>query len=100
MAVEAPELLGADAGAIRLVEGDELVLRAASADAGEELAGARSPVAAGLAGEVAQFRAPLRVGDVDGRKAADPDPLLVGHRSYLGVPLTGAEGGLLGVLSV
>ena len=100
VAAEAPELLGADAGAIRLVEGDELVLRAASAEVGEEHAGTRSPVAAGLAGEVVQFRAPLRVADVDDRTAVDPDPLLAGHRSYLGVPLTGAEGGLLGVLSV
>ena len=100
VAAEAPELLGADVGAIRLVEGDDLVLRAASADVGEEHAGTRSPVAAGLAGEVVQFRAPLRVADVDVRTAVDPDPLLAGHRSYLGVPLTGAEGGLLGVLSV
>ena len=100
VAAEAPELLGADVGAIRLVEGDELVLRAASADAGEEHAGTRSPVAAGLAGDVVQFRTPLRVADVDVRTAVDPDPLLAGHRSYLGVPLTGAEGGLLGVLSV
>jgi PAS domain S-box-containing protein len=97
---EAPELLGADAAAIRLVEGEELVLRAASGVGAEDAAGTRSPAALGLAGEVAQFRTPIRVSDVEGRRAADPDPFLRAHRSYLGVPLTGAEGGLLGVLSV
>ena len=97
VAAEAPELLGAEAGALRLVEGGDLVLRAGSGEGAEHL-GNRAPITSGLAGEVAQFRAPLRVGEV--RTATDPDPLLGSHRSYLGVPLTGAEGALLGVLSV
>ena len=77
VAAEAPELLGADVGAIRLVEGDELVLRAASADAGEEHAGTRSPVAAGLAGDVVAVpqRRCASPTSTSGT-AVDPDPLL------------------------
>jgi PAS domain S-box-containing protein len=69
-------------------------------DAAEQV-GVRSSCALGLAGEVTQFRAPVRVSDASQRGAVDPDPLLAaGYRAYLGVPLSGAEGALLGVLSV
>ena len=64
VAAEAPELLGTDAAAIRLVEEGELVVRAASGEGAGEQVGSRSPLASGLAGEVAQFRSPLRVPDV------------------------------------
>jgi PAS domain S-box-containing protein len=100
VAAEAPELLGANAATIRLVEGEDLVVEAASGEGVEEHVGARAASAVGLAGEVAQFRAPLRMPDVRLRRAADPDPLLATYDAYLGVPLTGAEGALLGVLSV
>ncbi|MBA3717711.1 MAG: GAF domain-containing protein [Actinobacteria bacterium] len=98
---EAPELLGADAAAIRLVEGDELVVVAGSGDGAKEQLGSRSPSGVGLAGEVTQLRAPVRVTDAHAGRAADPDPLLANaYDAYLGVPLSGAEGALLGVLSV
>jgi len=100
VAAEAPELLGADAAAIRLLEDDELVVSAASGDGAQEHVGVRAPFGVGLAGEVAQFRAPLRVSDTRARRAADPDPLLATCDAYLGVPLTGPEGALIGVLSV
>jgi two-component system, OmpR family, phosphate regulon sensor histidine kinase PhoR len=100
VAADAPELLGADAAAIRLVEDGELVVRAASGDGAEACVGERAPVTHGLAGEVAQFRGPVGVSDVRLRRASDRDPLVSLHGSYLGVPLTGPEGGLLGVLTV
>jgi two-component system sensor histidine kinase VicK len=51
---------------------------------------------------VFQSRSPLAVEDVGAELAHAPaDPLLaVGHVAYLGVPLTGPEGTLAGVLSV
>jgi PAS domain S-box-containing protein len=98
---EAPELLGADAAVLRLAEGDELVVVAGSGEGAAEQAGIRSSCALGLAGDVTQFRAPVRVADASQRGAVDPDPLLASaYRAYLGVPLSGAEGALLGVLSV
>jgi len=100
VAAEARDLLGADAGAIRLVDGSELVLHAAAGDGADEHLGDRTPVALGPAGEVAQLRSPVRVADIRERATSGPDPLLAARRSYLGVPLTGAEGGLLGVLCV
>jgi len=98
VAGEARELLGVDAATIQLVDADELVVKAASGK-GAEL-GASAATAASLAGEVAQFRAPVRVPDARLWRGADPDPLLAIHDAYLGVPLSGAEGALLGVLSV
>ncbi len=100
VAAEAPELLGTDAAAIRLVEEGDLVVRAASGEGAGELVGSRSPLASGLAGEVARFRSPLRVPDVRLRHASDPDPLVATCGAFLGVPLNGAEGALLGILSV
>lgn len=98
---EAVELLGAGAAAVRLADGDELVVMAADGEGADGLLGSRSSCALGLAGEVAQLRVPVRVSDVSGAAAVDPDPLLgQGYRAYLGVPLSGAEGALLGVLSV
>ena len=65
-----------------------------------EQVGSRSPLASGLAGEVAQFRSPLRVPDVRLRYASDPDPLVATVRRLSRRPLNGAEGALLGILSV
>ena len=100
VASEARELLAADAAAIRLVDGEDLVVEASSGEAAEQHVGVRVASAQGLAGEVTQFRAPVRIADARLRRASDPDPFLAAHDAYLGVPLTGAEGAPLGVLSV
>ncbi|MDX6387391.1 MAG: hypothetical protein QOD85_1193 [Gaiellaceae bacterium] len=99
---QAPALLGADACAVRTLEGNELVVSAASGSNADVAVGSRAPATAGLSGDVFQSRSPLAVEDVGAELAHAPaDPLLaVGHVAYLGVPLTGPEGTLAGVLSV
>jgi PAS domain S-box-containing protein len=99
---QAPALLGADACAIRTIEGDELVIDATSGDALDEVIGARAPSTAWLSGDVFQSRAPLAIEDVSGDErllAVDP-VLAAGHSAFLGVPLSGPEGALHGVLAV
>jgi PAS domain S-box-containing protein len=99
---QAPVLVGADACAIRTVEGHELVISAAVGDGAEDVIGARTPSTAWLSGDVAQSRGPLAVDDAgaDERLVA-ADPIVAsGYRAFLGVPLSGAEGALHGVLAV
>ncbi|TML20618.1 MAG: GAF domain-containing protein [Actinobacteria bacterium] len=99
---QAPELLGADACAIRTVEDDELVVGAASGAGAESAIGTRVPSSARLSGDVFQSRAPVAVDDTtqdDRLLAADPI-LTAGYRAFLGVPLSGPEGSLHGVLAV
>ena len=99
---QAPALLGADACAIRVTEGGELLVTAVAGDGAEAVLGARSEPAGWLSGEVVQSRRPVAVED------AAPDPALLaadamlsaGFTSYLGVPLIGPEGSLHGVLAV
>ena len=101
VAEHAPALLGADACAIRTIDGDELQVTAVAGDDLESALGARSDVTGRLSGEVAHSRRPLAVADA----AADPallasDVVLsAGYAAYLGVPLVGS-GGLHGVVAV
>jgi len=99
---QAPELLGADACAIRIVEGDELLVTAVAGRDTEVALGVRSETAGWLSGEVSQSRRAVAVED------ASPDAALVGsdavlaagYTAYLGVPLVGPEGSLYGVIAV
>ena len=102
VADQAPALLGADACAIQLVEGDELVVSAVGGGTAPPVAGSRSPSTARPAGDVVQTRAPVVYADVEGdaRLVADDPILAAGHAAYLGVPLVGIEQGLQGVLAV
>jgi PAS domain S-box-containing protein len=102
---EAPALVEAQAATMRLLDGDELVVRAA-AGVGDEsvhaLVGTRGPIGAGLIGSVAQTR---EVGTVEDA-AEQPelrrgDPLLEGSMSAgVAVPVSGHGGELLGVITV
>ncbi|MFL6005644.1 MAG: GAF domain-containing protein [Gaiellaceae bacterium] len=96
----APPLLGADACAIRILEGDELVLTAASGV--EELVGTRMPVTSRLVGDVYQSQTSAVLADAaEDPRHADADPVIAsGYAAYLGVPLVGPEGTVHGVLSV
>jgi PAS domain S-box-containing protein len=97
---QAPELVGAESAAVRLVEGDDLVVSAAHGPAAEAALGSRASALGELAGEVVQARGPVARGDVD-RLLAASDPILeAGHRAFLGAPLLGAEGAVHGVLAV
>jgi PAS domain S-box-containing protein len=97
----APELLAADAAVLRLLEGDELVVRAARGTDGPALE-SRLPSTARLAGDAVQSRAPVSVSDArDDNRLLQADPVLAsGHAGCLAVPLVGPEGTVHGVLSV
>jgi PAS domain S-box-containing protein len=102
VAREAPDLLGADAAVIRLLDGDELAVRAAHGAGTEALIGATSGSAAGISGAVAQSRAPVALADVgEQARLVRGDPLLEGgHAACVAVPMTAHGGGLYGVLAV
>ena len=99
---QAPALLGADACAVRTLEDDELVVSAASGEGAEEAVGSRASAAGRLSGDVFQSRSPLAVEDVtkDERLVGADAFLSAGYAAFLGVPLSGPEGTLAGVLSV
>jgi PAS domain S-box-containing protein len=99
---QAPALLTADACAIRSVEGDELVIGAAAGEGLDETVGARAPATAWLSGDVFQSRSPVAIEDASGdERLLGIDPVLAaGYSAFLGVPLSGPEGALHGVLAV
>jgi PAS domain S-box-containing protein len=99
---QATALLSADAGAVLSLDGDELVITAASGEGVEPALGTRSPSTGWLGGDVVQLRAPVAREDVSTESTlADADAVVaLGYRAYLGVPLTGRESALLGVLAV
>jgi PAS domain S-box-containing protein len=98
---QAPELVRADACAIRVLEDGELVVSAAAGAGADDAIGSRSPASAWLSGDVLQSRSPVALDDAasDERLRA-LDPMLAGNAAYLGVPLLGPEGAPLGVLAV
>jgi PAS domain S-box-containing protein len=99
---QAPELVGADAAAVSILEGDELVVSAAHGEGAESAVGSRVSAVGELAGEVVQSRGPLAVGDAreDGFVSGSDALLEAGYAAYLGAPLVGPEGGVHGVLAV
>jgi PAS domain S-box-containing protein len=99
---QAPQLLDAEACAVRTLEEDELVVSAAAGKGAEDVVGSRSSASAWLSGDVFQSRSPLAVEDASGDdRLLGADPILAaGYAAYLGVPLSGPEGALAGVLSV
>ena len=99
---QAPELLGADACAIRIVEGDELLVTAVAGSDAEVALGVRSETAGWLSGEVSQSRRAVAVEDAsaDAALLASDAVLAAGYAAYLGVPLVGPENSLLGVIAV
>jgi PAS domain S-box-containing protein len=99
---QAPALLGAEACAVRTFEEDELVVSAASGKGADEAVGTRWSATALLSGDVFQSRSPLAVEDASAdERLLSVDPILAaGYSGYLGVPLSGPEGTLAGVLAV
>jgi two-component system phosphate regulon sensor histidine kinase PhoR len=102
MVSHAPGLVGADAAAVSLLEGDELVVSAVHGEGTEGAIGSRVSAVGELAGEVVQSRGPVAVGDARAdRFVSGSDALLVaGYVAYLAAPLLGPEGGVSGVLAV
>jgi PAS domain S-box-containing protein len=98
----APELVNADACAIRVLEDDELVINAAFGFGADEAVGARTPASSLLSGDVLQSRSHVALDDAgqDSRLPGVDAMLAAGHCAYLGVALAGPEGAPLGVLAV
>jgi len=92
-------LLGTDTAAILLLEGRELVARAAKGLEQEVERRVRIPVGVGFAGRVAAEKRPIFVEDVDRAKVVNPILREKGIRSLLGVPIL-FEGRVIGVLHV
>jgi two-component system, OmpR family, phosphate regulon sensor histidine kinase PhoR len=99
---EAPELLDADAAVVRVLENDELVVRAAWGPGTEGLRNMRASSAAGVVGVAAQSRAPLAVSDAsETPRFGREDPLLGnGMTACVAVPMIAHGGVLRGVLAV
>jgi PAS domain S-box-containing protein len=99
---QAPDLVNADACAIRLLEDDDLVVNAAVGPGSEEALGSRSAASAWLSGDVVQSRGPVALENAGADvRLRELDPMLAaGNTAYLGVPLGGPEGAPLGVLAV
>jgi len=99
---QAPVLLGADACAVRTLEDDDLIVSAAFGGSADEAVGTRASATAWLSGDVFQSRAPLAIEDASGDdRLVEADPIVAaGYPAFLGVPLSGPEGALVGVLSV
>ena len=99
---QAPALLGADASALWLLSGEELVLRAAGGEGAERAIGWRAPSTARLAGDAVHSGGPIAVSPIgDDVRLARVDPMLeAGYQAYLGVPLAGSDQGRQGVLAV
>ncbi|MBX3154739.1 MAG: sensor domain-containing diguanylate cyclase [Deltaproteobacteria bacterium] len=98
VAERAASLTGASACAIALVEGEELVFRAASRATTLQL-GARLARTATLAGAVVAERAPIRVDDVSVDARADAETRARAVGSLLALPLLYGESAV-GVLEV
>jgi PAS domain S-box-containing protein len=99
---QAVSLLGADACALRLLEEDELVLRAAEGAPVESLGGERLPVSDVLAAEVLATSRPVALDDLtaDGRLAPDDPVIKAGFASWAGAPIASADGGIQGMLAI
>ena len=98
----AVELLEAGGASIRLLEGDEVVGRAAVGDGELESIGARTPSTAWLVGDIVQTRSTRAIADVrDDARIGEADAMLAaGYAAYLGVPMVGPDGWVQGILAV
>ncbi len=99
---QAPALVNAEAGAFRLLDGEELVVTAADGEGAAAALGSRSPAGGWLSGDVVQSGSPValaRAGEDERLRGLDR-MLQAGHAAFLGVPVGGAEGTTLGVLAV
>lgn len=102
---QAAGLVEAQAATMRMLDGEDLVVRGAAAVGGESvhaLVGTRAPVDAGLAGAVAHSREAAVVEDAPAdRDRGRGDPLLESSMAAcVAVPMTGPGGALLGILTV
>ena len=98
----AVQLLRAGAASVRMLEADEVVVRAATGPGEEEAIGTRAPSTGFLVGDIVQTRSSRAVADVrSDRRLGEADSMLAaGYRAYLGVPMIGPEATVQGILAV
>ena len=96
------ELLGADGASVRLLEDDELVVRAACGAGSAGAAETRAPSTSWLVGDIVQTRSARAIADArEDARAAEADPMLAtAHAAYLGVPMIAPDESIHGVLAV
>ncbi|MBA2439194.1 MAG: GAF domain-containing protein [Thermoleophilaceae bacterium] len=97
----AVELVGAAGASVRMLEDDEVVVRAATGVGEQEALGSRAPSTGFLVGDIVQTRSARAVTDVrtDGRLGEADSMLSAGYLAYLGVPMIGPESAQ-GILAV
>ena len=102
VAREAPGLLDADAAVIRLLDGDDLVVRAAHGAGTERLVATSSSSSIGLSGAVVQARSPQAVRDGRERSRLSRGDVLLERdmTAAVAVPMVAHGSGLYGVLAV
>jgi PAS domain S-box-containing protein len=98
----AVQLLVAEGASARMLEEDEVVVRAATGLGEGEVLGAVAPSTGFLVGDIVQTRSTRAVADVrTDPRLAEADPMLAaGYVSYLGVPMIGPEESVQGILAV
>lgn len=99
---EATKLLGAEAAGLRMLEGDELVLRARTEAAAELMSRPRLKLGESLTGRVVATGEPIAVDDLADARRFDPAhkaALERGFHGFLGVPLR-SHGRAVGALAV
>jgi PAS domain S-box-containing protein len=98
----AVDLLGCDAASVRLLEGDEVVVRAAAGPGAADALETRAASTAWLVGDIVQTRESRAIKDASGDpRVAEADAMLAaGYAGYLGVPMVGPEASAHGILAV
>jgi len=98
----AVQLVGAEGASVRLLEDDEVVVRAATGVGADEAIGTRTPSTGFLVGDIVQTRSTRTVADVRAdRRLGEADSMLAaGYLAYLGVPMIGPEESVQGILAV
>ena len=96
------QLLDADGASVRILEGDEVVVRTAAGSGELDATGVRAPSTGWLVGDIVQTRAVRAIPDVRAdSRLIDADPMLAaGYAAYLGVPMIGPEESVQGILAV
>ena len=98
----AKQLVVAVGASARMLEDDEVVVRAATGVGEGEAIGTRAPSTGFLVGDIVQTRSTRVVADVrtDSRLGEADSMLAAGYLAYLGVPMIGPEESVQGILAV
>ena len=98
----AVELLAGDGASVRMLERDEVVVRAVTGRGDADALATRAPSTAWLVGDIVQTRATRAIDDIAGDpRVGEADVMLAaGYAAYLGVPMIGPDDAVHGILAV